>query len=111
MSARNERRIRDALTYIDNNSVKRLDLNRLANIAGMSKYHFSRKFRLTVGSSPYQYLLSVRLRRVALRLISTSDPVSFIAWEHGFRDLSTFNGHFRRAYGASPSIYRRRTSQ
>ena len=74
----------------------------------MSKYHFLRIFRRIVGITPYQYLLSVRLRQAAMRLATSSAPVSTIAFETGFGDLSTFNGRFRNVFGTSPTIYRER---
>jgi AraC family transcriptional regulator len=108
--AGNRRGIRDALSFIEDHYGERISLAKMAMVAGMSKYHFLRMFRLELGLTPYQYLLNSRLRRVASRLANTSDPVSFIAWENGFRDLSTFNGHFRRMYGLTPLAHRRKSS-
>ena len=74
----------------------------------MSKYHFLRTFRHLVGMTPYQFVLSVRMRRAAVRLATSSEPVSAIAFETGFGDLSTFNGRFRDVFGMSPMVYRSR---
>ncbi len=112
-SARDERRIGDALRHIELNAADPLDLDTLAGIARMSKYHFLRVFRQSVGLTPYQCLLGVRLRHAALRLARTAEPVSAIAFDAGFGDLSTFNGRFREVFGVSPSVWRRqeRTAQ
>ena len=107
-SGRDERRISDVLRYIELNATDSLDLNILAGVATMSKYHFLRIFRHIVGMTPYQYLLGVRLRQAAMRLATSSAPVSTIAFETGFGDLSTFNGRFRNVFGTSPTIYRER---
>jgi methylphosphotriester-DNA--protein-cysteine methyltransferase len=56
----------------------------LAKIAAMSKYHFLRTFQRIVGVSPYQFLLLVRTRRAAVRLVISSETVSTIAFEAGF---------------------------
>lgn len=107
VSALDERRVSRALRYIEENADASLDLDRLAGIAAMSKFHFLRVFRRAIGMTPYQFLLDRRLRRAALRLLRTADPVGAIAFDAGFGDLSTFNNGFRRRFGVSPSLYRR----
>jgi AraC-like DNA-binding protein len=46
------------------------------------------------------------MHRAAVRLRRTREPVSAIAFDVGFNDLSTFNRRFRRLMGHSPSQYR-----
>jgi AraC family transcriptional regulator len=106
--ARDEQRISEVLHVIEERSEEALDLDELAAIASLSKYHFLRTFRNAVGRSPYQYLLSIRLRRVALELARSEASVSSIALDAGFGDLSTFNRRFREVFGQSPLAYRRR---
>jgi AraC-like DNA-binding protein len=107
-SARDRRRISDVLRYIESHAADVLDLDTLAGVAIMSKYHFLRTFRHIVGMTPYQFLLSVRMRRTAVQLATSFEPVSRIAFEAGFGDLSTFNGRFREVFGMSPTAYRSR---
>ena len=85
-----------------------LDLDTLAAIAAMSKFHFLRVFRRSIGMTPYQFLLGLRLRRAAGRLLASSAAVAAMAFESGFGDLSTFNATFRQCFGMSPSQFRRR---
>jgi AraC-like DNA-binding protein len=108
VSARDGRRIAEALRYIELNAADALDLDTLAGVAIMSKYHFLRTFRHAVGMTPYQFLLGVRMRRAAVRLATSSAPVSAIAFDVGFGDLSTFNGRFRETFGMSPTAFRSR---
>jgi AraC family transcriptional regulator len=110
ISAREERRLADVLQYVEDHASEPLGLTALASIAGVSKYHFLRIFRRTVGMPPYQFLLMVRMRRAALRLAMTSQTVASIAFDTGFGDLSTFNKQFRELFGMSPMAYRRRGS-
>ena len=107
-SARDQRRISDVLRYIELHAADALDLDTLAGVAMMSKYHFLRTFRHIVGITPYRFLLYVRMRRSAVRLATSFKPVSRIAFEAGFGDLSTFNGRFRQVFGVSPTAYRNR---
>ncbi|MFM9841665.1 MAG: helix-turn-helix domain-containing protein [Dongiaceae bacterium] len=107
VSARDERRVHETRRYIEIHADESLNLGLLAGVAAMSKYHFLRTFRHTVGMTPHQFLLSVRMRRAAMRLTTTAEPVSTIAFATGFGDLSTFNARFRDAFGVSPTAYRR----
>ena len=101
-SSRDQRRVSDVLRYVEECAEQPLSLADLADVALMSKYHFLRTFRRTLGITPYQFLLSVRMRRAALTLCTTSIPVATIAFDSGFGDLSTFNARFRDVFGRSP---------
>jgi AraC family transcriptional regulator len=107
VSAADARRVSRAVRHIEAHSAEPLDLDRLASVAAASKFHFLRIFRRAVGLTPYQFLLSTRLRRAALKLLSGPDPVSAIAFESGFGDLSTFNAAFRARFGTAPQTFRR----
>jgi len=108
VSSRDERRISAVLRHIDAHADEPLDLDVLAAVAIMSKYHFLRTFRRVVGVTPYAFLIGVRLRRAARMLATTRVPIATIAFAAGFGDLSTFNGHFRDVFGATPGAYRAR---
>ena len=108
VSALEQRRVSDALRHIEAHADEALDLAALAAIARLSKYHFLRVFRRSIGMTPYQFLLNVRMRRAAVRLLRSSETIVAIAFEAGFGDLSTFNKSFRETFGVSPSAYRRR---
>jgi AraC family transcriptional regulator len=103
-----QRRISRALRHIEAHAEEPLDLATLAAVAGMSKFRFLRSFRRLLGVTPYSFLLGLRLRRAAVRLRQSREPVASIAFDAGFGDLSTFNHRFRAVFGASPSVFRRR---
>jgi AraC-like DNA-binding protein len=101
-----ERRISAALHHIEAHADEALDIETLARLAAMSKFHFLRVFRRVTGITPYKYLLGVRMRRAAVRLATTREAVAAIAFEAGFGDLSTFNNRFRSAFGRTPTQFR-----
>jgi AraC family transcriptional regulator len=105
-SARDLRRISNVLRYLEERADEPVELTDLAAVACMSKYHFLRTFRRIVGVTPHQFLLDLRMRRAAIRLRTTSTPISTIAFDTGFGDLSAFNGRFRRVFGMSPGRFR-----
>lgn len=108
VSAFDERRVSRAVRHMELHCEDALDLDALAGIAAMSKFHFLRVFRRSIGMTPYQFLLGLRLRGAAARLLGSPEAVSSVALESGFGDLSTFNATFRRCFGMSPSAFRKR---
>jgi len=83
-----------------------LALADLAARAGLSPFHFLRIFRAATGTTPHQYLVGARLRRAARLLLDTAHPVTRIAYDVGFEDLSNFTRTFRREIGCTPRAYR-----
>jgi AraC family transcriptional regulator len=106
-ASRDVRRISEVLHYIEDNAGAPVDLESFASSVHMSKYHFLRIFRQVIGMPPYRYLLNLRMRRAALRLATSVEPVSTVVYDAGFGDLSTFNNRFRALFGVSPRAYRR----
>ena len=105
-SARETRRVIEAIRLVESEAAQPLELNAMAAVAGMSKYHFLRVFRRLTGMTPHRYLISARLRRAALALTSSRRPVIAVALDAGFGDLSTFNKTFRAVFGLTPTQYR-----
>jgi AraC-like DNA-binding protein len=79
----------------------------LAEQARLSPYHFLRTFQHVVGLTPHQYVLRMRLRRAAARLIEEPLRVLDVAFDCGFGDVSNFNRSFRAEFGVSPRAFRK----
>jgi AraC family transcriptional regulator len=106
-SARDERRIINALDLIEARYSEPLSVATIAGAVCMSPYHFLRVFRAVAGVTPHQYLVRTRLRRAAVALAASGEPIAGIAFAHGFGDLSTFVTRFGRVFGRPPREYRR----
>jgi AraC-like DNA-binding protein len=63
------------------------------------------------GLTPTDYLNQARLDYAALQLRMGQAPVTQVAYESGFGNLSHFFHLFRHRFEASPSAYRRRRRQ
>jgi AraC-like DNA-binding protein len=106
-SARDRRRAVDAALWIDERSADALDLEHIAAASGLSAFHFLRLFASVLGVTPHQYLVRSRLRRAARLLADDARPITDVAYDVGFGDLSNFVRTFRRAAGVSPRGFRK----
>jgi AraC-like DNA-binding protein len=102
------RRAARALRYIEAHSADDCSLERLAAEARLSRFHFLRVFRAMTGQTPRQHVIAARLRAAATALRTTRVPVTRVATDAGFGDLSHFTNTFSAAFRASPRAYRKR---
>lgn len=79
----------------------------LAALAGCSTGHLARTMRATLGITPSEWTLEVRLKRAAQLLESTGFSISDVALESGFENLSHFHRCFRRIHNCTPLRYRK----
>ncbi len=100
------RRIIETAVRIGQHSRDRLSLEAMASWAGLSPFHFLRTFARTLGLTPHQYLIRCRLADAARQLAELELPVTTIAFDAGFDDLSHFVRTFRRATGFAPRRFR-----
>ncbi len=100
------RRIIETAMRIGRESRERSSLEAMASWAGLSPFHFLRTFTRTLGLTPHQYLIRCRLADAARLLGECELPVTTIAFDVGFDDLSHFIRTFRRATGVAPRRFR-----
>jgi AraC-like DNA-binding protein len=106
-TAQDRRRAVEAALWIDAQSHREIDLEQAARQAGISPFHFLRLFSSVLGVTPHQYLVRSRLRHAARLLADEERPVTDVAYDVGFGDLSNFVRTFHRAAGVSPLKFRK----
>ena len=94
--------------YINQNLDQDLPLFTLAKRAGLSPFHFHRKFGAYFGESLHQHIKRLRLESAAYALKYGSQPVSAIARDAGYKTVSAFSHAFSGFAGESPTRYRSR---
>ncbi len=104
--ARDRRRAVETALWIEAHSPQNIDLEQAAAQAGISPFHFLRLFSSVLGVTPHQYLVRSRLRHAARLLTDDGIPVTAVAYDVGFADLSNFVRTFHRAAGVSPRRFR-----
>lgn len=87
-----------------------LAISDLARQANMSARTLARRFLESTGTTPHRWLTHQRLLAAQRRLETTADSVEQVAHAVGFENGMTLRHHFRRAYGTTPTTYRRRFS-
>jgi AraC-like DNA-binding protein len=105
--ASDRRRVVEAALWIDESSHQPIDLESAAQMFGLSPFHFLRIFARVLGVTPHQYLIRSRLRRAARLLACDTRPITDVAFDVGFGDLSNFVRTFHRAAAVSPRGFRR----
>jgi AraC family transcriptional regulator len=100
------RRLVRVLDYIEANLEGDLSIGRMATVACLSRYHFSRAFRQAVGESPHRYVSAKRLERAKALLIHGDRPLVDIALALSFSSQANFTRAFRQATGQAPGQFR-----
>lgn len=99
-----QKAIRRARRYIDENFAQGISLGQLAEHVSLSPYYLLRVFRAEIGMPPYTYLESVRIRH-AQRFIKAGQPLVEVAFAVGFSSQSHFTRHFKQIIGVTPGQY------
>lgn len=98
---------RRTVAYIDAHLESKMAILDMAHMVTLSKSHFSRAFKQSLGMSPMAYIAERRVERAKLMMASTDGRLTEIALACGFADQSHLNRCFRRMVGMSPGSWRR----
>jgi AraC-like DNA-binding protein len=102
------RNLRDAKLRVDSDPARVLSVAGMARDAGLSRQHFTELFRHHFGMAPMKYVLQARMHRAAHLLRDQNLRVSDVARAVGFEDPFHFSRSFRKEFGISPRLLRKR---
>ena len=100
--------LRRARDHVDRNFTEELDLEELAAIARMSKFHFLRSFAKVYGLTPLAYLGERRVERAQDLLRTSNLTVTEVCHAVGYTSLGSFSACFRELVGETPSAFQAR---
>jgi len=89
---------------------KKLSMSEFAQLCHRSYSSFKRDFQAQYSESPGKWLLNKRLDYSVYLLLSSDKRVSEILIESGFVDLSHYSKAFKKKFGDSPTIYRKKSA-
>lgn len=102
-------RIRQAITFIEENLEVRLTEKDFAHKAGLTAQHFCVLFKTETGETPAHYLNRLRMYKACELLADDHHSrlsIKEIAARVGCNDLSHFVRDFEKRFGLSPKRYR-----
>ena len=91
--------------YINDCLTQTIKVQDMAKLLGISRFHFSRLFKQTIGMSPHQYVMQQRIE-LAKQLLKQDLAIADIALECGFNSHSHLGKYFRAMTGMIPKAYR-----
>ena len=98
-------------SHVDANLESQIRVATLADLAGISRAHFSRVFKHTLGTSPGRYVRLRRLEAAQNMLRTTTEKLSAIAVSCGLADQSHLTRIFRKLVGVPPGRWRQQSSE
>jgi len=105
-----QKSIDKVLTYIDTNLDEKPDLDKLAEMANLSKFHFHRIMRAFLDESLGSYINRIRLETAVKLLRYSAQPINDIAYQIGYDTPSAFSKGFKKMFGVSPTYIRKNKS-
>jgi len=104
---RAETRFGRLLSWIEQNSARKIRLAGMARIAAMSERTLLRRFQETTGQSPTGYLMDVRLRKARHAIERGGEDLTAIAEHCGFESANYLSRAFKRRFGRSPRNWKK----
>lgn len=102
-----EDRLKRVIAYIYDHLDDEIDLQKLADIACMSPYHWHRVYHAVRGETITSTVKRLRLHRSAGYLAHSDMPVEEVAQRSGYPNLQSFTRIFKSVYGMPPAQYRK----
>lgn len=95
------------VSYIRSHVGKRITLQEMADIAGLSLYYFSHLFKEMTGQSPNEFVIYSRIDRAKVLLLTTDLSITEISREVGYPNSSNLITLFTRRVGCPPAQFRK----
>jgi AraC family transcriptional regulator len=95
------------IEFVEEHLAEEISLAALAELVGLSLYHFARAFTQSFGVPPHRYHMARRIDRARSLLQMPALSVTQIGIQIGFRETSSFTRAFRKFTGLTPTEYRR----
>ncbi|WP_352995315.1 AraC family transcriptional regulator [Mesorhizobium sp. M0904] len=96
---------RQVLNFIHANLDTPITISELSAIAGLSRFHFARMFKQSMGQTTHQFVTKRRIERCK-QLIAEGQALAQVALACGYSSQSHFSAQFRRFTGLTPSVFR-----
>lgn len=96
--------VRQSKSFMEKYFAEKIELDKIASTAFMSRFHYTRIFKRVYGLSPRQYLRDLRINK-GKELLKQGLSISEVCSDVGYDSLPTFCNAFKKATGYSPKEY------
>jgi len=100
-------RIINVIDYLNSKLADVISLEKLADVACLSKSQYKVLFKQQMGTTTGQYILALRMTKARALLTHTDTPVAIIAEKVGYQNLPAFSRRFSAYFGQSPRHFTR----
>ena len=94
------------MDYIAYHYREKIKINELAGYIGVNRSYLTSSFKKSIGCSPQEYLVNLRMEKAREMLRNTGMQINAIAASVGYHDQLAFSKIFKQHYGVSPKAYR-----
>ncbi|PJN55258.1 hypothetical protein PAEVO_19790 [Paenibacillus sp. GM2FR] len=97
----------EAISFMEDNYLQPISREEIAAKSNISVRHLNRIFQSYYQTTPFAYLLQLRLEHACRLLKTTNLPISEISFQSGFNDSNYFTRQFTKVFTLSPKAYRK----
>lgn len=98
--------VKHAMEYISRHYREKIKINELADYIGVNRSYLTNTFKKTIGCSPQEYLVNLRMEKAKSMLLNTQKTINVIAEEVGYSDQLAFSKIFKQKCNMSPRAFR-----
>lgn len=95
-----------AIRHMKERLAEPLDLDEIARVAAISKFHLVRVFDEITGTTPHHFLACLRMQQAKELLLKSDRTITDVCLEVGYASLGTFSKTFSELVGVSPQEFR-----
>jgi AraC family transcriptional regulator len=99
--------VRLVTDYMESHLNEKTTISELAKLVDLTRFHFIRSFKQSVGVPPHQFMIQRRVERAKEMLAERSNSIADVAAGSGFNSSIQLSRAFRRVVGVTPSEFRR----
>lgn len=97
----------NAISFMEDHYLEPLTREQIAEKSDISVRHLNRIFQSYYQTTPFAYLLRLRLEHASHLLKTSNLPITEVSYQSGFNDSNYFTRQFSKFYGMSPKVYRK----
>ena len=92
--------------HMNKNWMEEFNMDKLASVSGLSKFHFVRLFKQHIGRTPFEYYKQIKIQKIKEKLLDADLSIKESFQECGVAYDKQYQGLFKKIVGMPPKQYR-----